>query len=208
MTLRFCGRFRVCGIKSIALCEKNQPDVWEELCKSLSVGKCKVTIIVTLVLYQLLQRRAIKRFCGKCKKEWETELQVKVVSVLEKLFGCQVQGEINCYIGLYPTYIRNINKHFFLLPYGVSHDRLREIIIHELSHFYCYEACGNSLPSDKLWLLSEQIVPYILRYIIGSENKGVCYTEEESMRDGSLYRSWVGGIISFRELLIALKQNE
>lgn len=208
MMLRFCSRFHLCGIKSIIHCRKNQPDVWDELCASLSVGKGLVIVTLTLFLYHFLQRGIIKRFCEEYKTEWETKLQVKVIPILEKLFGCQVKKEIRCYIGLYPTYMRNINRRFFLLPYGVSQERLNEIIIHELSHFYCYEACGDSLSSDKLWCLSEQIVPYIMRHILGVDKKSVCYAEEESIRERKIFCSWVKEQISFEELLIALKQNE
>lgn len=208
MTLHFYSRFHICGIKSIVLCRKNQPDVWDELSSSLSYRKNLVVVVVTLVFYQFFMCRTIKRFCDECKKDWESVLRDKVVPLFEKLFDCQIKREVQCYIGFYPTYLRNISKRFFLLPYGVSYSRYLEIMIHEISHFYCYEASGNALSSDKLWLLSEQIVPYIMKQIFEIKNPSMCYVREESIREKSLYSSWVEGKISFKEVVKTLKKNE
>ncbi len=207
MTLHFCARFHHSGIKSVALCQTNQPDIWQELCKGLSINSGLVRGTVSLYYFHLSNKKAIKQYCDTCEDLWTSQLRSEVIPVLEKLFGCRVDDTIWSYVGLYPTYLRSINGRYFLLPYGVSRDRIREIIIHELSHFYCYAACGNYLTSDKLWQLSERVVPYVLKYHFGIDNQEACYAGESSISENALYCSWAKMEIPFYELMISLQHN-
>lgn len=208
MTLRFYARFHPSGLRSVALCRINQPDVWQDLCKGFSIKPCVVSGCVSLSLKQLSYRKAIRQYCDDCAELWETELKKVVEPKLKKLFDCQIKDTIRCFVGLYPTYLRSIKAHYFLLPYGVSQRRLREIIIHELSHFYCYAACGNGLTSDKLWKLSETIVPFILNYSFKINCNAASYAGEASSSEKSLICSWVNGNISFEKLIASLNNHE
>ena len=208
MTLRFHARFHLSGIKSIALCRANQSDVWHEMCEGFSINSGLVMGSVSLYLKQLLNRKAILRYCNDSTELWETELKTEIEPKLESLFNYHIKDSIRCFVGLYPTYLRNIEEHYFLLPYGVSQSRLQEIIIHELSHFYCYAACGNGLEPDKLWILSENLVPYILRYSFGIDCNASNYAGKASPSEESLFCSWANGNITFEKLIVSLSNHE
>ena len=205
MTLRFCARFHLDGIKSMSLCRTNQPVVWRELCDGLAIDSGLINGAVSLYFYHCTNKNAIKRYCNDCEGFWVSRLCSEVVPMMEMLFGYNIKDTIRCYVGFYPTYLRNIRRQYFLLPYGVSHNRIREIIIHELSHFYCYAACGDRLTSDKLWRLSECIVPYILKFRFGIDCQESSYAGEGSVSEKALYHSWVNRKISFEKLLASLK---
>ncbi len=208
MTLRFCARFHFDGIKSISLCRVNQPDVWRELCDGLSINSSLVKGTFSLFFFHCSIIKSIQQCCNDCEDLWVSQLNSEVVPVMKSLFGCHIKDTIRCYVGLYPTYLRSIRRQYFLLPYGVSHNRIREIIIHELSHFYCYTACGDRLTSDTLWRLSEYIVPYILKYRFGIDCQESSYAGVGSVSQKALFISWVNKEISFEKLLVSLKQNE
>ena len=208
MTLRFCVRFHFDGIKSISLCRANQPDVWQELCDGLSISSGLVKGTVSLFFYHHSIKKSIQQCCNDCEDIWMSHLSSEVVPVMESLFGCHIKDTIRCYVGLYPTYLRSIRRRYFLLPYGVPRNRIREIIIHELSHFYCYTACGDRLTSDTLWRLSEYLVPYILKYRFGIDCQESSYAGVGSESQKALFFSWVNREISFEKLIVSLKQYE
>lgn len=205
MTLCFYAKYHPEGIKSTFLCRYNQPDVWQELCNGLSIGPGWVKGFVSLYSYHRSNKKNIERFCEECKDLWESQLKSIVVPKMEMLFGCKIDDTIRCYVGLYPTYLRNIRRRYFLLPYGENNNRIREILIHELSHFYCYAACGDRLENDKLWRLSERIVPFILKYHFNTGYIGQSYVGEESKLDHSLFYSWASGKITFEKLVLSVK---
>ena len=207
MTLRFSARFHPVGIKAIILCRKNQPNIWRDLCEGLLLCEGLVGGVVSMYHIHHSNKRALKVYCADCERIWTSQFRDEIVPVLQNLFGCDIKDTIYSYVGLYPTYLRSIRNRYFLLPFGVSNDRIREIIIHELSHFFCYKAGCNCLTSDMLWRLSEQIVPYILKYQFNRECKEHCYAGEGSILEKKLYCSWAKMEIPFDEFLIALQQN-
>lgn len=208
MKLRFCAKFHHSGIKAVAHCRNNQPDVWSCLCRGLAISSGLISGFISLYFYHLSNKKAIKRFCVDCEDLWNSGLKTDVLPVLEMIFNCQIEDTILCYVGLYPTYLRSIRGHYFLLPYGVSNNRLREVIIHELSHFYCYKACGNRFTSDKLWRLSESIVPYMLKSKFNIDCSEFSYAGNWSNPEKALFRSWANGEISFEKFLDSLRQYE
>lgn len=208
MKLRFCAGLHYSGIKAIVHCQTNQPEVWAELCRGLDIRSGLISGSMSLLFYQLSNKKAIKFYCADCENLWSSELKTKALSVLETLFGCHIDSTISAYVGLYPTYLRSIRERYFLLPYGVSLNRIREIIIHELSHFYCYVASGDSLTSNMLWQLSECLVPFILKYNFGINSHEFSYMETGLVSEKKLFYSWANKKMSFEKLLVLLKQHE
>lgn len=191
--------------ESLYIVKNEQPELWEFFCKNvptLSVAFYNHFSTLGGLLTYIRYYKNIRENAVFYRKVWNVHKD-DVIARLDKLFGYTVEDTIVAVICVSPLYLRNIHKKIFIVPTNADEERILEIIVHELSHFYFYKSeIGNQMPECKRWKLSEQIVPFIIKelfYDICSNSGSYVDAPNDNLKR-KIY-CWMDGEISFEELL-------
>lgn len=208
MRLRFTSAYHLSVFQAQKQFKKERPKAWEEFCKSVpvflallhSMKSHRLALFFTNIRY----RRILKDSQREYTYIWEKNSS-NILSKLEKLFGYELDGSYKGIICVSPVYIRDIDRKLFLAPAGAERDRIVEIIIHELSHFFFYKNRDiyGSYADEAFWLLSEQIVPYLLdmQFQDLCFRAGEPYYPEPSDVRAQIIEAWLQGTVTFEELV-------
>lgn len=190
---------------SLRIAKREQPELWKTFLKevptfSVAFFRHFLTLagIFTHVRYYSVICRSTERYQTIWKREGE-----RILSRLDEIFGFSLSGELTVYVCVTPIFLRNLEKSSFLLPTNAEQDRVLEIIVHELSHFYFFTPeLSKRLSNEASWLLSEQVVLPLLRYHFSD----ICSCGEsyvpvpDEARIAKIDR-WLSGAVSFCEFL-------
>ncbi len=207
MKLVFSSSLHYSYFSSLKLFKKSQPEMWKLFCKEVStfsgVFANNIFLPVSAIFCYIKFFKQIFNSAKLYNLYWESNKDI-ILKRLDDLFGYKLQNKTYiAYICVTPLFIRNIKKRFFLLPTNSSFDRIVEIIIHELSHFYFYQhKLVQRYDMELVWKLSEQIVPQMI------ENRfsDIClpsnsYIENPSEVQQQWINRWINGECTFEKLL-------
>lgn len=177
MRLYFSSLYSLSYLKALLIVRKEQPKMWKFFSEQISIFSAVSNCCLASVWAQWIYRNSIRESKKLYEAVWKKE-KIFVESKLSELFGIQFKNKkIVAHICVTPLYIRNIKKGLFLLPVGADSKRLMNIIVHELSHFYCYQGYETyHYKGDDMWEISEYLVPYLLEKYFYE----ICETETES----------------------------
>lgn len=201
MNLVFDTILRKIYFESLNIIKDEQPRVWGLFCDNVPTftvaffNRCTlIGGLLTYVRYYKILRESKYRY----KIVWN-EYKSDIISKLEKIFGCQLEGSIIANICISPLYLRNIKKKQFIIPTNVDENRLLEILIHEISHFYFYEKIkGCDLSEEDAWLISEHIVSYIIKMFFDEVviTSSSYFTNPSNEQNVSIME-WLDGNVTF-----------
>lgn len=204
MELRLIATVDSLYLDSLDVTKTGQPDVWQRFVSAVppfSIFKSRFTklcAIITRIYYHKMILRNISTY-----RQYWIKIEKSVILELENMFDFEITYPITANVCITPLFMRDIGNHEFLVPTNAEEKRILQLIVHEISHFYFFESYPGGPPYDeKVWKLSEIIVPYILRkifpdtYIFKQSYAGEASSELEMN-----IQSWLNGDYSFSEFI-------
>lgn len=191
--------------ESLYIVKNEQPEMWKFFCESVptfSVAFLNRFSTLGGLLTYIRYYKNIRENAVFYRRVWNNHKD-EIIARFDKLFGFTVKGTIIATICVSPLYLRNIHKKMFIIPTNANKERILEIIIHELSHFYFYKVEVSSQMSEyERWKISEQIVPFIIKEHFSDicSNNGSYVDMPNDIQKRKIY-CWLDGKISFEELL-------
>ena len=205
MRLIFSAKLIPMYFKSLLTTKHEQPKLWKfftEEVPTFSVAFFRRSCLLSGFFTHIYFKKVCNESAITYSNIWE-KYQDEVEATLERLFQIRLNDKIQACVCICPMYLRNIDKRSFLLPANADEMRITEIIIHELSHFYFFEAYKRILPiSYSTWLISEQIVPYLIethfKDIYSHNDSYVSNPSNETMKYISM---WLNNSITFSQFI-------
>lgn len=202
--LRISSKFCWGYVESLIAVKKEQPDVWYRFCEEVPTFSVAFFSYVIPVQAIITHIRYYKIICDSKKiyiKFWN-EQGSNIIEYLNTIFDMEGNFDVTAFVCITPLFIRNINRKFFLLPTNASVNRLEELLLHEISHFYFYKKTeGLNINSHFLWKISELIVPFIIEdYSFAERRKDGYLGIPSSVLEIEIYR-WIKKEVTFSEFL-------
>ena len=208
MNIYFSAWLHCAYFKALSIIKTEQPKLWEDFIKEISTFSVVPNYYIAAVLTHIAFTKEIiksKKMYSEYWKEYATTIQTR----LSNLFGVELKRtKITAYVCVTPLYIRNIEKGLFLLPICANKQRVMNIIVHELSHFYCYQSYQvYKYEEDDAWEISEYLVPYLIRLYFKDmcQTKTNFYFGQVPEKYKKHIKYWLGRKISFEEMLNNIK---
>lgn len=211
MNLHFSTLFSLAYFRALSIVKNEQPKLWRYFSKEVSmfsaVSNCYIAAIFTHISFRKERKESQKKYQAYWKKEGET-----IQARLNQLFGMELKKKhIRAYLCVTPLYIRNIERGFFLLPIQAEKERILNIIIHELSHYYCYQGYDMyQYEEDDAWEISE----YLVKDLIDIHFQDICKSEKNSYlgdvpeKYEKEIKRWVNQQCTFEEMLNNIKSDK
>lgn len=208
MNLHFSTLFSLAYFKALSIVKDEQPKLWSYFSKEVSIFSAVSNCYIAGILAHHSSRKEIKENQLIYRRYWEKDGEV-IQERLQSLFGLKLKKKrITAYICITPLYIRNIERGFFLLPIGAEKERILNIIVHELSHFYCYQGYEMyGYEENNAWEISEYLVKYIMEAHFGDlcQRETSSYLGDVPERYEKHILCWVNQKCTFEELLTRIK---
>ena len=191
--------------ESLCIVKNEQPEVWGFFCENVptfSVALLNRFSVLGGLLTYIRYYKSIRENAAFYRNVWNKHKD-EIIARFDKLFGFTVKDTIIATVCVSPLYLRNIHKNIFIIPTNANKERILEIIIHELSHFYFYKfEISCQMSEYERWMISEQIVPFIIK----EHFNDICSSNESyvdmpnDVQKRTIY-CWMNGKITFEELL-------
>lgn len=200
--LRISSKFCWGYVVSLDIIKKEQPKVWKSFCMRVPIFSVALSHncsnFILGICTHIYYRKTIKQSVVRYIEIWDKNGR-DIIFYLESLFGCKLtKKRITAYVCITPLYIRNIQNDFFLLPTNAEKNRVLELFLHEISHFYFYQMLDDlACDTHKAWELSEYIVPYIIKDFFGYSCLKYGYLGEPCVSYSEEISKWISHKIDF-----------
>lgn len=208
--ISFSALLNLSYFKALSIVKKERPELWNFFCKKVLIFPAVSNCCLIAIMLHISYICEIWHSVGVYKKYW-AKYALVVKKRLDELFGYRLlRNRVTAYVCVTPLYIRNIKKSFFLVPINAERKRILNIIIHELSHFYCYQGYQMyGYEGEDAWELSEYLVPYMMcKYF-----SDICHVAEESYigkvpeKYNECIKRWIEKKINFAEMLFEISAD-
>lgn len=199
-------------VKALTICRHTQPEIWDLFCSEIPISRLflnKFVCFFATTLY-FTYFKSIRNSKYIYLNYWNNRKGI-ITERLDDLFEYKLKENVcRAYICVTPVYTRNVIKQSFLLPTNASEQRVLEIIIHEILHFYFYQnESVSQYDQDCIWKISELIVPIVIEnFFLDICSTSVSYVGELTLEQKLLVNKWIKKECSLDEMLKIFIERE